>query len=230
MSEGRRVLLIGATGLVGQSIIKQAVGRGDVRLTAIARREVAIPLGVRMELRVSPVEHWEALIAAARPETVVIALGTTIRAVGGDQAAFRAVDLDLVEMAAKAAKAAGASQCIAVSSVGAALSSRNFYLSTKGEIEDRLAKVHFDRLDILRPGLLLGKREGPLRPVERLLALIAPLVDPLLFGSYTKFRSVRGSMLADVILALAGERVRGRFAHEHDDFRRLLAAAHRAYR
>lgn len=225
MSEKRRVLLIGATGMVGLSVLQQAVGRNEICLTAIARREVPLPPGARMEMRVSPLEHWAALIGAAQPETVVIALGTTIKAVDGDRAAFRAVDHDLALMAARAAKAAGARQCIAVSSVGAEMSSSNFYLSTKGETEDQLAKLRFDRLDILRPGLLMGRREGPLRPVERFLMIIAPLIDPLLLGSLSKYRSVRASKLAEVIFALAGERMRGRFVHEHDDFRRVLSAA-----
>ena len=225
MSKQKRVLLIGATGMVGQAVLKQAAARSDIWLTAIARREVPFPPGARMEMRVSPLEHWADLIGAAQPETVVIALGTTIKAVGGDRAAFRAVDHDLVLMAARAAKAAGARQCIAVSSVGAALSSKNLYLSVKGETEDQLAKLRFDRLDILRPGLLVGKREGPLRPVERFLTIIAPLVDPLMLGSLARYRSVRASRLAEVIVALTGERMRGRFIHDHDDFRRALSAS-----
>ena len=34
----------------------------------------------------------------------------------------------------------------------------NFYLRTKGETEDGLRALGFERLDILRPGLLTGER------------------------------------------------------------------------
>lgn len=222
MSDVRRIVLVGATGMVGQQVITAAMQRPDVRLTAVSRREVPLPPGARMEVLVSETSHWADAIAAGRPQVVVIALGTTIKAQGGDKAAFRAVDHDLVTAVAKAAKEAGARQLIVVSSVGAAFSSRNFYLSVKGETEDALAKLRFDRLDILRPGLLRGHREGPFRAAEALGMIVAPVLDVLLMGSRAKYRSIRASALADVILALAGAKVKGRFVHENNEFRRIL--------
>ncbi|OYW46737.1 MAG: nucleoside-diphosphate sugar epimerase [Novosphingobium sp. 12-63-9] len=222
MSDVRRIVLVGATGMVGQQVITAAMQRPDVRLTAVSRREVLLPPGARMEVLVSETSHWADAIAAGRPQVVVIALGTTIKAQGGDKAAFRAVDHDLVTAVAKAAKEAGARQLIVVSSVGAAFSSRNFYLSVKGETEDALAKLRFDRLDILQPGLLRGHREGPFRAAEAIGMIVAPVLDVLLMGSLAKYRSIRASALADVILALAGAKVKGRFVHENNEFRRIL--------
>ncbi len=208
--------------MVGRQVMARAVGRHDVRLTAVARREVPLPAGARMEMLLSDPSHWDDAIPAAQPQVVVIALGTTIRAAGGDKAAFRAVDHDLVLKCARAAKEAGARQLIAVSSVGASAASRNFYLSVKGETEDALARLKFDRLDIVRPGLLRGQREGPLRFGERLGMWLNPLVDPFLRGGWMKYRSIRASTLADAILALAGARARGRFVHEHEALKRAI--------
>lgn len=222
MSEPLRVVLVGATGMVGRQVMVRAVGRHDVRLTAVARREVPLPAGARMEMLLSDPSRWDDAIAAARPQVVVIALGTTIREVGGDKAAFRAVDHDLVLQCARAAKAAGARQLIVVSSVGASAASRNFYLSVKGETEDALAKLRFERLDILRPGLLRGHREGPLRLGERLAMTLSPLVDPFLRGGWGRYRSIRAATLADAILALAGAKAGGRFVHEHDALKRAI--------
>ena len=222
MSDQTRVVLVGATGLVGRAVMDEAAHRPDIHLVAVARREVPLPKGARMEMLLSDTEHWVDAIAAGRPRTVIIALGTTIKAVGGDKTAFRAVDHDLVLECAAAAKAAGAHQLIVVSSVGAEFSSKNFYLSVKGEVEDKLAKLHFDRLDIIRPGLLRGHREGPFRPVERLAMIFSPLLDLLMIGGWRKYRSVRDSDLARVILGLAGSKQHGRYVFEHDDFRRVL--------
>lgn len=222
MSEQTRVVLVGATGLIGRAVMAEAVGRPDLHLVAVARREVPLPKGARMEMLLSDTGHWPDAIAAGRPHTVVLALGTTIKAVGGDKAAFRAVDHDLVLESAAAAKAAGARQLVVVSSVGAQAGSKNFYLSVKGEVEDKLAKLHFDRLDFLRPGLLRGHREGPARPAERFAMILSPLVDLLMQGKYSKYRSVKDSDLARVILSLAGAKPRGRFIHHHDEFRRIL--------
>ncbi|MGV3511738.1 MAG: NAD(P)H-binding protein [Novosphingobium sp.] len=222
MSDQTRVVLVGATGLIGRAVMAQAVGQPDVHLVAVARREVPLPKGARMEMLLSDTDHWLDAIAAGRPDTVVIALGTTIKAVGGDERAFRAVDHDLVLECAAAAKAACARQLIVVSSVGAQFSSKNFYLSVKGEVEDKLAKLHFDRLDIIRPGLLRGKREGAPRPAEKIGMILSPLADLLMLGGLRKYRSARASDVARVILTLAGTKQRGRFVHQHDEMQRIL--------
>ena len=210
-----RIVLVGATGLIGTTLIQRAVGRDGYRLTAIARRETPLPAGARMELLVADPAQWGEAIAASESSVIVIALGTTWRASGKDEAVFRATDKDLVLACAGAAKAAGIGHCIVVSSVGAAISSRGLYLRIKGEVEDALAKLRFDRLDILRPGLLRGPR-AERRPAEALAMLATPLIDNLLHGGARKYRSVRATTMADAILALASEKPRGRFVHEHD--------------
>ena len=154
----RAVLLLGATGMVGRAVMARAVGRGDLRLHAIARREVPLPKGARMEMLLAEPAMWPGAIAASGADSVIIALGTTIRAVGGDRAAFRAVDHDLVLACARAAKEGGIRQAIVVSSVGAQAGARNFYLSVKGETEDALAK---GRARLTRP-FALAKAVGSL--------------------------------------------------------------------
>ncbi len=214
MSEPVRIALVGATGLIGTSLIRAAVGREDVRIVAIARREVPIPTGAKMEVLVAEPSNWGDAIAAANPHVLVCALGTTWRKAGKDEAVFREVDEALVLACARAAMAAGALQMIAVSSVGAALSSKSFYLRVKGEVEQALGKVGLARLDILRPGLLRGPR-GESRPAERLAMLASPLADLFLHGGFAKYRSISAATVARAIIALAHEKPRGRFVHEH---------------
>lgn len=224
MSKPVRIALVGATGLIGQALIRLAVGREDVRLVAIARREVPLPPGARMEVLVAEPAGWSDAIAAANADAVVCALGTTIRRVGGDKDAFRAVDHDLVLAVARAAKAAGVRQFITVSSVGASLASRNFYLRTKGEVEQALAKLRLTRLDFIRPGLLRGQR-AERRPAEKLAMLAAPLADLFLHGGYTRYRSIRDETVARALIGLAKEKPAGRFVHEYDAIKRAARKA-----
>lgn len=221
MSEPRRVLLLGASGLVGQAVMRAAVGRTDMRLLAVARREVALPQGARMEVLVAPEEGWGEAVATAAPTHVICALGTTIRAAGGDREAFAAVDRDLVLRAAMHAKAAGARGFVTVSSVGADRTSKNFYLRTKGEMEAGLEKIGFARLDVLRPGLLRGRRSGDTRVLEALGRAIAPLANPLLGGRWRPYRAIRGSDVAIAALQATCEKAGGRFYHTHDEIMRM---------
>jgi uncharacterized protein YbjT (DUF2867 family) len=223
MSEAARLslLLVGATGLIGGAVIAATKTHPDVHVAALARREAVLPQSARLEMLVADPSDWAAAIARARPEVIVIALGTTIAAQGGDKQAFRAVDHDLVLDVARAARAAGTRQAILVSSVGADAASRNFYLSVKGETEVALNALNFARLDILRPGLLRGHRTGPLRPAERVGQVIAPIIDPLLQGRLAAYRSVHARDVAAAIFALAGRAGRGRLVHTSPDIHKL---------
>ncbi len=216
MSEAIRIAIVGATGLIGMTVIEQCIGREDVRLTGIARREARLPRGIRMELFVAEPEKWGEVIEAVRPKAMICALGTTWKKAGEDEAAFRAVDQHLVLDTARAAKDLGVERFVHVSSVGADTASKTFYLRVKGEVERDLAKLRFDRLDILRPGLLRGARNDDHRPAERIGIALAPVANLFLHGKYRAYRGIRAEHVAQAALALAKRAARGRFVHDND--------------
>lgn len=216
MSEAPRILLAGATGLVGQAVLACAVGRADFRLAAVARGEVPLPPGARMEVFVARPDKWGEVVEALRPMAVICALGTTWKKAGKDEAAFRAVDEELVLALARAAKDNGVARFVSVSSTGADAGSRNFYLRVKGEVERQLAGLRFGRLDILRPGLLRGQRSNDRRAAERIGIALSPLADRLLHGRYRAMRSIPAPRVAEAALALAMRKAGGRFVHDND--------------
>ena len=222
--QATRICVIGATGLIGGKVIEECIGREDVRLSAIARREAKLPKGIRMELFVAEPGKWGEVLEAIRPKAVICALGTTWKKAGEDEAAFRAVDQDLVLATARAAKEQGVDRFVAISSVGADAASKAFYLKVKGETERELTKIRFPRLDILRPGLLRGKRENDRRTAERLGIAAAPLTNMLMHGKYRQYRAIHAETVAQAALALAKSAARGRFVHDNDA---ILRAAKR---
>lgn len=137
--------IAGATGLVGRALqaeLSEAI--------ALARR----PLPGAMTVDYARPESFAALPA---PGCVYIALGTTM-AQAGSRAAFRAVDFDAVVSVARAARLAGATRCGLVSAMGANARATVFYNRVKGEAEDALVALGFERLVIARPSLLDGER------------------------------------------------------------------------
>src|SRR3990167_7966953 len=200
MSEPKRLLLVGATGLVGTRVMEQCVGRTDVRLVALSRREAPMPRGARMEMLVADPAEWSQSVAAVAPEAVICALGTTWRKAGRDESAFRAVDHDLVLRVAEAARDAQVSNFVLVSSVGADPHSRSFYLRVKGEVEAAVRKLGLHRVDVLRPGLLRGPRAGDRRPGERLAILLSPLGGLFLHGDRRRYRSIDAKVVARAAL------------------------------
>jgi uncharacterized protein YbjT (DUF2867 family) len=223
MSEPRspiRIALVGATGLVGRKVIERASAGDAVRIVGIARREVPLPPGARMEMFIAEPDKWGEVIAALRPRALICALGTTMKKAGGNREAFRAVDFDLVLAGAEAARAAGVANMVLVSAAGADARAKSFYMRVKGETEAALARLGFRRLDILRPGLLRGERIDDLRVIERAALIAAPLIDPLLIGAWQRFRSIDAALVAEAALGLALRRAGGRFIHDNEAIRR----------
>lgn len=223
MSDPLRIALVGATGLIGSEVMKLAVGREDLRLVAVARRESPLPQGARMEMFVADPSKWGEVFEAVRPTALICAIGTTWRKAGRDEDAFRAVDHDLVLATARAAHAAGVERLVAISSTGADAMSKNRYLRTKGEVERELGRMRFKRLDILRPGLLKGQRVGDLRLLERLGSALSPLADLAMQGRYRAYRSIRAELVAKAAVALAMRKAAGRFVHDNDALLRAAA-------
>lgn len=213
-----RIVMTGASGLVGGQVLPKLQGHG---LTLIGRRNLPAAPPDAIE-RVGPIAEWPERVSQSACEVAICCLGTTIRA-AGSQAAFAAVDRDAVFAFAKAAKAAGARRFLMVSSVGASPAARNFYLKTKGEAEAGVKALGFDRVDIFRPGLLRGERQGPKRPGEAIMMAISPLTDLLTPHVFDQYRSIAADSVAGAIAACVGKSESGIHVHENRDILGLCA-------
>lgn len=228
----KRILLAGSTGLIGGQVATGLAADPTIvgPIVVPVRRDPGF-----IDSKLAPViadladpDSDSALEQRIRDasgggiDTYVCCLGTTMK-VAGSPTAFLAVDRELVLRLARIAKNLGAKHVILVSSAGASEASRSFYLRVKGEVEHRLFDLVFQRVDIVRPGLLLGAR-GERRLGERLAQLAAPLYNPLLFGGLTKYRAIESSTVARAIVAMTRQRDLGRFVHEWDSLT-LLARA-----
>ncbi|QWP79446.1 NAD-dependent epimerase/dehydratase family protein [Lysobacter sp. K5869] len=172
-----KLLLAGATGLVGSHVLRLALEDAAVeRVVAPTRR----PLPAHPKLD-APLIDWDALPADAawwRVDAVVCALGTTMRTAGSREA-FRQVDFDYPLAVARLARDAGARAYALNSALGADTGSRIFYNRVKGELELALADVGFESLTYVRPGLIEGERQES-RPSEAAATVLLRAVGPLL--------------------------------------------------
>jgi len=158
---GRRVLLAGATGLVGRECLAQLTADPSVsEVLALVRLAPDASTLHHRKLRFLQVD-FEQLGLHARQlaaDQVVCALGTTIRR-AGSRSAFRRVDFDYPLALARLARQQGARHFLLVSALGADPASAVFYSRVKGELEQALRVLDYPSLTIVRPSLLLGKRE-----------------------------------------------------------------------
>jgi uncharacterized protein YbjT (DUF2867 family) len=223
MSEPKRTaLLAGATGLVGGHLLKLLLAspRYD-KIVVVTRRQVMIE-HPKLHQIVGGLADVEQAVAAERVhvDDAFCALGTTIK-VAGSQAEFRKVDFEYVVRFASAARSAGATRFMLVSAVGASPRSRIFYSRVKGETEDAVAALAFERLHIFRPGVLLGTR-GETRPGESVMMVLSPVLNPLLRRRASIYKSIRAEMVAAAMLSAADAPAKGRQVHNHDEMQALV--------
>lgn len=205
--------IIGHTGVVGSRVVHHLLSRGDVgRVIGLGRRPAPLQ-HERLESRVVDLQSAHS-ISAELPDDLGVAIsciGTTLRK-AGSKAAFRAVDHDAVLAFAEAARAKNARRFLLLSSIGASAHSRSFYLQTKGQTEDDLAKLGFPQLTIVRPSLIddQGTR-GEHRLGERLALSLGRAIFSLV-GKTHRYAPVTADVIARALVRLAfdeaAERVR----------------------
>lgn len=175
----KKLLLLGATGLVGGKALDLALAHEAFSEVIAPTRRPLAPRDGLVNLVASKLEELIPLVMSHRPDAVLCALGTT-QAKAGSKAAFRYVDYDLPIAFGEAAQAAGIGTYALVTAMGASPKSMIFYSRTKGEVERDIRKIEFRSLTICRPSLIGGERaeeraaEGAALAVVRLLTPILP--------------------------------------------------------
>ena len=171
----RRVLIAGATGLVGAETVHRLLEDESVsRIVALARRPLPYE-SPKLDLRLTDFDHLERDAGEFQVDQVICALGTTIRQAGSPEQ-FRRVDYDYTVATARLGLERGARHCLLVSSIGANARSRFLYTRVKGEVEAALEAMPFASLTILRPSTLIGEREDRRfgEEIAKRLALVTP--------------------------------------------------------
>ncbi len=177
VTHSRTVLVLGATGLVGRSLVNLLLREPSIlSVTTLVRRAADLPSDPRLSVHLTDFEHLDDHADAFRVDQVFCALGTTMRQ-AGTRERFRLVDHDYPLKAAHLSRARGANHYLLVSALGADPSSRIFYNRVKGETEADITRVGFPSLSIGRPSLLVGPR-SEVRLGERIGHLLGQLAPP----------------------------------------------------
>src|SRR5215470_213895 len=219
----RTALVVGGSGLVGRFCLQALLddpAYGSV--ITLARREMPGAAHPRLTQKVL---SFDALASLDLPplEDVFCALGTTIRT-AGSQEVFRRVDYDLPLAVADHALKFGARQFVLVSSIGADAKSKNFYLRTKGEVEDMLRRLPFKTLHVFRPSFLMGKREES-RMGESIAIPLAKVLQFVLIGGLRRYRPISAQTVGRGMVAAAKANRQGKFIWQFDEINRSARAS-----
>jgi len=173
-----RVLLAGASGLVGTQVLRQLLA--DPRCSALvapSRR----PLQLTDPRLLNPVVDFAALPPEARwwqVDAAICALGSTMKQAGSREA-FRRIDLGYPLAIANAVRGHGCPVFALNSAAGANPAAWVFYSRIKGELEQSLRGMDFQSLTLVRPGLIGGER-AERRAGEHLAGKLLGTLAPVL--------------------------------------------------
>ena len=190
-------IIAGSTGLIGGNVIKVLSNK---KQSAIALTRRSIPnLPPNITEMIIDFDTFEKNGSLPSCNNVFICLGTTIKTAGSKEN-FRKVDIDYCLSIARKAKESGAETLSLISSIGANSSSKNFYLRTKGELEESIQSLGFSTVNIFRPSFLVGERSEK-RLAEKIAINLAKIMDLFLIGTASKYRSVKVESLAKTMVS-----------------------------
>ncbi|MBP3952500.1 oxidoreductase [Bacillus suaedae] len=215
----KTALLIGATGLIGNELLKILL-KNDAyqKITVIVRN----PLGMtdpKLEEIVTDFDELDEALINFHVDDVFSCLGTTIKKAKSQEVMYK-IDVTYPLKIAQLTRKVGARQFLFVSSPYANAKSRTFYTRIKGELEDEVMKIDFNSITIFRPSLLLGKRQE-FRLGEHTAGVLFTALSFLFVGPLKKFSGIQGKTVAKAMDKAAQMNQEGVTIYELDQIEEL---------
>jgi uncharacterized protein YbjT (DUF2867 family) len=196
----KTALILGATGLVGKEVLKQALEDpiySKIKILVRHPQEIQHPKLEEIVIDFRKMEQYENEFAV---DHIYCCLGTTIKKAKTKEK-FRLVDYEYPLLAARLSKGK-AEKFLVISAQGANPTSLFFYNKIKGELERDLIALGLSNLVIFRPSLLLGDRKED-RPTEKIAGKVMRFLNPLFSGPLKKYAAIDASYVAECMVSAA---------------------------
>ena len=212
-----KILVAGSTGLVGKTLITDFLQEHEV--IAISRRHFKFPNNVKQELidfnkdfSLKPADHFFICLGYPLELLDLIYMRDKIKP------KFEEVDFGLVIKLAKMALDIGIKDISVISSVMADKNSLNHYLKIKGEMEEEIKKLSFNKINIFRPIHLLGERENKFGLDVQIFEKVTNIFGQVLPSQLKDFKNVEARTLAKNMVTEAFSNKTGVSYFSHKDF------------
>ncbi len=215
----KTALIIGSTGLIGSQLLQLLLESKEYStVITFVKRDSGIQ-HLKLKQHIIDFDQPETYKELVAGDDFFCAIGTTIKN-AGSQEAFRTVDFEYPKAFATIALQNSVKQFLIVSSLGADANSGNFYLKTKGEIQDFLKDCNFESVSALQPSLLLGNR-NEFRLGEKIGAFFMKLFSFLLIGTIKKYKPIESEAVAKAMFDIAQKNYNGFHIFESDRIQQI---------
>ena len=215
----KTALIIGSTGLIGSQLLQLLLESDQYsKIITFVKRDAGIqhPKLKQHIIDFDKPQNYQDLVEG---DDFFCTIGTTINKAGNKEA-FRKVDYEYPMQFAKIAAEKKIKQFLIISSLGADATSSNFYLKTKGEIENFLKASTLEKVSILRPSLLLGNRTE-FRLGEKVGAFFMKAFSFMFIGNIKKYKPIESATVAKALFAIAQQNNKGFIIYESNSIQEI---------
>lgn len=214
--------IFGSSGLTGFEVLKQLCEHPHYGKIICYNRKPLPFNHPKFEEIIVDFNDLDGSITKMEADEVYCCLGTTIKQAGSQQA-FRKVDLDYPVAIGKLAERNKIRHYLVVSSIGANHASGNFYLKTKGEMEETISQLSIPQFTFVRPSMLLGDRKE-YRFGEEMGKILLKIVTPLMIGKLKKYRGIKAGTVAKAMIIIANSSPMNRKFFESHELEEIVRA------
>lgn len=209
-----KAIVAGSTGLIGSFLVSELVRDEDFTKVILLTRKQSSNSSNKINDKVVNFDELSKYDFDEQIDVAFCCLGTTMKKAGSKEA-FLKVDYTYCLEFAKLVKKMGAKKFVLVSSLGASTNTSNFYLKTKGQIEEAIAELGFDSFIIMRPSMLLGDRNES-RLGESIGKAVMTTFDFMIAGPFKKYKAIHAKTVAGAMLKASKDNFEGRVIFESD--------------
>ncbi|MDC0367338.1 NAD(P)H-binding protein [Gammaproteobacteria bacterium] len=214
-------ILVGASGLIGKHVSSLLINNKTNQIQ-LNRKSLEV-VSEAVEEVIVDLKDENSFRGFLNADCIYITTGTRLTLMqllhikNKDRLSFLEVDFEMPLRIARAAYEKGVKKIALVSAIGANKKSNNFYLKTKGMLEEEILNVGFDKVVIARPGHLLGKRDLPTPKEIKIYELIFKIASPLMVSVLRKYRNIKAESVANSLISSVNEMRNGCVILEYED-------------
>ena len=201
----KTALLFGSSGLIGGHVLNELIQNSNyTKIKIFVRSSVEID-NPKIETIKTDFNNLNKHIDDIKGDECFFCIGTTKKN-SPDKREYQKIELEIPKKIAQIAKSNSVKSFFFVSSGYANPKSSGDYLKFKGQVEEEIKNLDFDKIGIMRPSFLLGERKEE-RVGEKFGIIIFKLLTPFLIGSLRKMRPIRSEIVAKAMIKLANENI-----------------------
>ena len=195
----KSIIFLGASGAVGSITLQKILSFSNV--------DKVLSLGRRALDTVNITKLNQKIINVSDPDTyknLILGFDTAICTLGVGESSkvskdhFLKIDKKAVLDFAIVCKLNGVKHFQLLSSVGANSSSKSFYLKTKGELNDSLRELNFERLSLFQPSMILTPKNR-YGFSQAIILKVWPKLNFIFQGKAKKYRGIKVEELGKAI-------------------------------